>query len=165
MTNKTFQDINNSGDGGLYAELVRNRAFQSSENYTSSLSGWHALHGAQLSLHNLDDPLSKALSTSLKVMPTSAHGPAGFFNDGYWGMDVKVQDYHGSFWVRGDYRGQFTASLQSNVTGERFGSTKVKSRSQGGKWVQHEFTLKPHKNAPSSNNTFAITFEAEVRMR
>ena len=34
------EDINNSGDGGLYAELVRNRAFQSSYNFTSSLDAW-----------------------------------------------------------------------------------------------------------------------------
>ncbi|KAI0402877.1 alpha-N-arabinofuranosidase A [Xylaria palmicola] len=154
------EDIDNSGDGGLYAELIRNRAFQTSEGYPSSLSGWYPINGASLSLKTLEKPLSKALSTSMNVAPTSARGEVGFFNDGYWGMDVKVQPYHGSFWVRGDYRGDFTASLQSNITGERFGVANVKSRSRANSWVEHEFTLTPSKNAPSSNNTFAITFEA-----
>ncbi|KAI8950634.1 alpha-N-arabinofuranosidase A [Xylaria longipes] len=157
------EDIDNSGDGGLYAELIRNRAFQSSEGYPSSLDGWYSINGAKLSLKALDEPLSKALLTSMNVAPTSAGGQIGFFNDGYWGMDVKVQQYRGSFWVRGDYRGVFTASIQSNVTGKRFGATKVKSQSRGSRaheWIQHEFTLTPYKNAPSSNNTFAITFEA-----
>ncbi|KAI0449085.1 alpha-N-arabinofuranosidase A [Xylaria acuta] len=154
------EDIDNSGDGGLYAELIRNRAFQSSEGYPSSLDGWYSINGAKLSLKALDKPLSKALSTSINVAPTSARGQVGFFNDGYWGMDVKVQKYSGSFWVRGDYRGVFTASIQSNTTGERFGVTKIKSRSRAHEWVQHEFTLTPHKSAPTSNNTFAITFEA-----
>ncbi|KAI1746770.1 alpha-N-arabinofuranosidase A [Xylaria castorea] len=154
------EDIDNSGDGGLYAELIRNRAFQSSEGYSSSLDGWYSINGTELSLKSLDEPLSKALSTSMNVASSSARGQVGFFNDGYWGMDVKVQKYRGSFWVRGDYRGVFTASLQSNITGEQFGATKVKSRAQAHEWVQHEFTLTPQKNAPSSNNTFAITFEA-----
>jgi alpha-L-arabinofuranosidase len=95
----------------------------------------------------------------------AAHGKVGqlgFFNDGYWGMDVKVQEYHGSFWVRGDYHGDFTASFRSNITGETFGVTKVKSRARANEWVEHEFDLKPHKNAPNSNNTFAITFDADV---
>ncbi|GAW27044.1 putative alpha-n-arabinofuranosidase a protein [Rosellinia necatrix] len=155
------EDIDNSGDGGLYAELIRNRAFQSSEGYPSSLSGWFPVNGAHLSLNNLEEPLSKALSTSMNVAPASASGQVGFFNDGFWGIEVKVQKYRGSFWVRGDYGGDFTASLQSNITGERFGVAKVKSRSRANEWVEHEFTLTPNKNAPSSNNTFAITFDAK----
>ncbi|KAH8157393.1 hypothetical protein CIB48_g10846, partial [Xylaria polymorpha] len=154
------EDIDNSGDGGLYAELIRNRAFQSSAGYLSSLDGWSSINGATLSLQSLDQPLSKALSTSINVLPASASGQAGFSNDGYWGMDVKVQDYQGSFWVRGNYTGVFTASLQSKITGEQFGAVQIKSESQAQEWVQHEFTLTPNKDAPSSNNTFAITFEA-----
>jgi alpha-N-arabinofuranosidase len=126
------------------------------------LSGWHSINGAQLSLKNLTQPLSKALPTSLNVAPARKPGEVGFFNDGYWGMDVKVQTYRGSFWVRGDYNGDFTASLQSNITGERFGVTKVKSRSRANQWVEHKFALTPYKNAPSSNNTFAITFDVRV---
>lgn len=98
----------------------------------------------------------------MNVAPASARGQAGFFNDGYWGMEVKVQPYRGSFWVRGEYDGYFTTSLQSNITGEQFGVAKIKSQSRADEWVEHEFVLTPNKNAPSSNNTFAITFEAEV---
>ncbi|KAK5634867.1 hypothetical protein RRF57_010580 [Xylaria bambusicola] len=154
------EDIDNSGDGGLYAELIRNRAFQASEGFPSSLSGWYPVNGAQLSLNTLKEPLSSALSTSMKVAPASARGKVGFYNDGYWGMDVKAQPYRGSFWVRGDYNGHFTASLQSNITGERFGTVDIESKSRANAWVEHDFTLTPTKNAPNSNNTFAITFEA-----
>ncbi|KAJ8120066.1 hypothetical protein ONZ43_g3134 [Nemania bipapillata] len=154
------EDIDNSGDGGLYAELIRNRAFQSSKGYESSLDGWYPVNGENLSLSTSGVPLSQALSTSMNVATGSTQGQVGFFNDGYWGMDVKVQTYHGSFWVRGDYSGYFTASLQSNITGERFGLARVKSQSRAHEWVEHEFTLTPTKNAPNSNNTFAITFDA-----
>lgn len=158
------EDIDNSGDGGLYAELIRNRAFQSSQGYPSSLDGWYPANGARLSLKTLDEPLSAALGTSMNVAPASAAEggrQVGFFNDGYWGMDVKAQEYRGSFWVRGDYSGDFTASLQSNITGEQFGVAQVKSEARADEWVEHEFVLTPDKDAPSSNNTFAITFEAE----
>lgn len=86
----------------------------------------------------------------------------GFANSGYWGMDVKVQTYTGSFYVKGSYDGSFTTSLQSNLTGETFGSVDVLSHSIAGDWTQHNFTLVPTKAAPNSNNTFAITFDPAV---
>ncbi|CAJ2500141.1 Uu.00g029940.m01.CDS01 [Anthostomella pinea] len=160
------EDINNSGDGGLYAELVRNRAFQVSETFPPTLEAWYPVNGAQLSLKNLSTPLSEALPTSMNVAAgnstrySNSTTKVGFFNDGYWGMDVKVQTYSGSFWVLGEYDGSFTASLQSNITGEVFGSVKVESQSQPDEWIEHTFELTPFKDAPSSNNTFVITFDS-----
>ncbi|KAF4956226.1 hypothetical protein FSARC_11625 [Fusarium sarcochroum] len=154
------EDINNSGDGGIYAELVRNRAFQYSKKYPVNLSGWRSINGANLSLNRLDDPLSKALPVSMSVKPgKKSQKQIGFLNEGYWGMDVKKQKYTGSFWVKGAYKGHFTASLQSNLTDDVFGSVKVKSKANKKEWVEHEFELVPKKNAPNSNNTFAITFD------
>lgn len=77
-------------------------------------------------------------------------------------MDVKCQPYTGSFWVRGEYHGKFVASLQSNLTDEVFGSVEVPSKSVNGEWVEHEFVLVPEKDAPSTNNTFAVTFDQRV---
>ncbi|KAI1473421.1 glycoside hydrolase family 51 protein [Daldinia eschscholtzii] len=155
------EDINNSGDGGLYAELIRNRAFQISERFPATLDGWHSVKGAKLSLKNLSEPLSDVLVTSLNVAAPKGHGQVGFQNDGYWGIDVKARKkYTGSFWVKGTYSGQFTASLQSNITGQTFGSVRVKSQSTPDKWTEHSFELTSSRDAPNSNNTFAITFDA-----
>lgn len=156
------EDINNSGDGGIYAELIRNRAFQYSPEYPVSLDGYHAINGAKLSLRNLSTPLSDALPVSMRVNANGRSGAVGFENDGYWGMDVKKQKYTGSFWVKGEYHGHFTASLQSNLTNAVFGSTKVKSKCVAGEWVEHKYELTPHKDAPNSNNTLAITFDPAV---
>ncbi|EKJ69705.1 hypothetical protein FPSE_10119 [Fusarium pseudograminearum CS3096] len=155
------EDINNSGDGGIYAELIRNRAFQYSKKYPVSLSGWRSINGADLSLDRLDEPLSDVLPVSMKVKPgkKGKSNEIGFLNEGYWGMDVKKHKYTGSFWVRGSYKGHFTASLRSNLTDDVFGSVKVKSKAKKDKWVEHEFSLKPKMDAPNSNNTFAITFD------
>lgn len=79
-------------------------------------------------------------------------------------MDVKVQKYTGSFWVKGGYEGEFTASLQSDLTDETFGSVTVQSKSSAEEWIEHTFELTPEKDAPNSNNTFAVTFDAAVRL-
>lgn len=156
------EDINNSGDGGIYAELIYNRAFQGSDMFPVSLDGWSPVNGAALSIKNLSTPLSSALPSSVNVAAGSKYGKVGFANSGFWGMDVKVQKYTGSFYVKGSYKGLFTASLQSNLTGETFGEVDIVSKSVDKEWTQHEFILVPFKNAPNVNNTFAITFNAAV---
>lgn len=77
-------------------------------------------------------------------------------------MDVKQKKYTGSFWTKGAYKGSFKASLVSNLTGEVFGSTRVPSKSSAHEWVEHTFSLTPTKDAPNSNNSFALTFDSNV---
>src|SRR4051794_35576779 len=96
-----FEDINHSGDGGIYAELIQNRAFQGSTAHPSVVEPWYSSGGAILSVKNLTNPLSWALPTSLRV--TGGKGKVALANPGWWGFDVKPQKYSGSFWVSGDY--------------------------------------------------------------
>ncbi|GAB1319356.1 Alpha-L-arabinofuranosidase A [Madurella fahalii] len=147
-----FEDINYSGDGGIYAELIRNRAFQG----TTSVSPFMAVGGATLALTS-SQPLSSALPRSMTVAGGS--GTIGFSNPGWWGIDVKVQPYTGSFYVRGDYTGTFTASFQS-ASAETLGSVQIQSVSTAGGWTQHNFTLTPTKAASDTRNTFRITYNA-----
>lgn len=76
-----FEDINNSGDGGVYAELVQNRAFQGSSIFPSNLGFWHSIGGAELFLANLSTPLSSALPTSMQVTG-GTEDTVGFWNEG-----------------------------------------------------------------------------------
>lgn len=107
--------------------------------------------------------MNVAPGSNLSSAAFSNGSAVGFANEGYWGMDVKVQTYTGSFWVKGAYDGVFTASLQSNLTGEVFGSVDIQSRATADEWVEHEVELVPSADAPNSNNTFAITFDPQVR--
>lgn len=127
--------------------------------YLSTLDAWFPVGKASLSLQNLSQPLSAALPTSMRVSTNgSTSGQAGFLNTGWWGIDVKVQESTGSFYVKGSYNGTFIASLQSNLTNETFGSVEIQSTASDG-WVQHNFTSTPHIAAPNSNNTLAIIFD------
>ncbi|KAL1305728.1 hypothetical protein AAFC00_007314 [Neodothiora populina] len=156
-----FEDINFSGDGGIYAELVRNRAFQGSPVYPSNLTAWKPVNGAVLSLQNLSIPLSDVLPTSMRVAASNATvGAVGFANSGWWGIDVRVQKYSGSFWVKGDYNGSFRAALVSDITNETFGSAVISARTSSSKWSEYNYTLIPDAAAPNSNNSLIITFDA-----
>jgi alpha-N-arabinofuranosidase len=145
--------------------LIQNRAFQYSDLYNVSTAHYFPVNGAKLDIKFLEQPLSKALPASMRVSASNATtGTIGFQNDGYWGMDVRKQKYTGSFWVKGAYKGVFTASLESNLTrfnGSRevYGSVDVQSKAVTGEWVEHAFELTPEKDAESSNNTFSITFD------
>jgi alpha-N-arabinofuranosidase len=143
--------------------LIQNRAFQFSKNYSVSTAHYFPINNAALSIQFLDQPLSKQLPASMRVAAgngTSNTGKIGFKNEGYWGMDVRPQTYTGSFWVKGAYDGVFTASLQSNLTNETFGSVEIPSKSVADDWTEHTFELVPEKAASNSNNTFAITFDS-----
>ncbi|KAK0669942.1 family 51 putative glycoside hydrolase [Cercophora samala] len=164
------EDINNSGDGGIYAELISNRAFQGSEKFPSNLDNWSPVGGATLTLQKLAKPLSSALPYSVNVAnPKEGKGKGkdskdkkvGLANAGFWGMDVKRQKYTGSFHVTGEYKGDFEVSLRSAITGETFGKKVVKGGSKKGKWTEKEFELVPFKDAPNSNNTFVVQWDAE----
>ena len=154
------KDINHSGDGGIYAELIQNRAFQGNTVFPSTLTPWESVNGATLTLQNTSVPLSTALPTSMNVATSNASGDIGFSNPGYWGIDVKPQTYTGSFWVTGAYSGQLVASLYSDVSKDVWATANITSQSVYGKWTQHNFTLSPTTAAPNANNSFSLTFSA-----
>ncbi|KXT08640.1 hypothetical protein AC579_6558 [Pseudocercospora musae] len=157
-----FEDINNSGDGGVYAELVQNRAFQGDGIFPSNLSFWSAVGAAQLSLLNLSTPLSSALPTSMRV--NASGSGVGFANHGFWGFPVyKGWKYTGSFWLLGSFDGNVTVNLQSAFEGysnKSWAQASVSVASTADTWTQYNYTLSPPESAPNSNNTLVFTWDA-----
>src|ERR1039458_3269128 len=99
------EEINYSYDGGLYAEMVRNRTVESD---WSGILHWILVENgsaqAKVGLDKGTGP-SKALGHSLKieVSKTDAENQAGVLNVGYWGMAVRPETtYKGSFWAKAD---------------------------------------------------------------
>ncbi|MEU4929532.1 LamG-like jellyroll fold domain-containing protein [Streptomyces yokosukanensis] len=83
-----FEDINHSGEGGIYAELVQNRSMMADD---STPVHWSAVGEATLAL-DTTTPLNAALDRSLKVVLPSGAGAgnrAGVANDGFWGIPVR----------------------------------------------------------------------------
>jgi alpha-N-arabinofuranosidase len=150
------EEINYSYDGGLYAELVSNRTFQT--NRGLNLEHWTLIQNgdsrAGLAIDKTTGP-SKAIPHSLKFTVTSAdpQSEAGFYNTGFWGMALRPStEYHGSFYAKADSGGIGSISIRlvNDKTGAVVASTSGPSPSDT--WERHEFTLKTGVIAPSADN-------------
>ena len=153
------EEINYSYDGGLYAEMVRNRTFRGD---WSGILYWYLVEDgnarAKISHDRTTGP-SAALPTSLKVEIEQA-GPknqAGVLNTGWWGMALKPNtSYTGSFYARSDTNmGPLTVSLVNDDSGKAVASASVTD--VGTDWKQFRFNLKTGAIQPSSANHLAIT--------
>jgi len=114
------EEINHSYDGGLYAELIRNRVFK--DNPTKP-EGWSLVQRDTINskatmkiIAATEDnvpfderrhAINGALQSCLRLTVEKAGGRVGIANEGYWGIPVKPNTtYNASFYIKG------TASIQ-----------------------------------------------------
>jgi len=111
------EEINHSYDGGLYAELIRNRIFKDNKN---TPEGWSlvqddtaakasirliAASEERIPLDERGNAINGALSTCLRLTVEKAAGRIGIANEGYWGIPVKPSaTYKASFYIKGTAR-------------------------------------------------------------
>lgn len=103
-----FEDINNAADGGLYAELIRNRSF---EDDSKAIPTW-TVNGASYQLIT-KGLLNKAQGHALELTFNGSKLQT-LTNDGFWGINaVQGRSYKLSLWVKGKYKGTVKAQLVS----------------------------------------------------
>src|SRR5260221_1948833 len=150
-----FEDINCSADGGLYAEMVRNRNFEDSD----SPDHWEPLNDSagkvRLSIDSAN-PVSPKNPRSLKVeVQTVDHGRAGVINAGFWGIAVNQGDtYELTFYARGQHglARPLTFSLAS-TNAQSY--ARVKTAPLGPEWKAFHFKLTAANSDPQAR--LAIT--------
>jgi len=156
------EEINHSYDGGLYGELIQNRAFL--DNATTP-DHWSAVtgNGADASIA-LDTvlPFNDKLTSSLRVTVTKAakDAPAGVANEGYWGIPVQPgARYRASIIARadGNLAGPVTVSIVSDDGKTVFASGKISGLTAA--WKKFEVTLKTGKGTPTAKAKFSITLD------
>jgi alpha-L-arabinofuranosidase len=139
------EEINHSYDGGLYPELIRNRAFMD-DSYGPH--GWVLVEKgnaqASMELDKSSGP-SSAIPRSLKIniQTADASNQAGVANTGYWGMAVRGNEtYQCSFYAKSDggLTGPLVARLVSDRTGEVLAQASIPAIS--GEWQQYKVALK-----------------------
>ena len=139
------EEINYSYDGGLYAEMVRNRTFGAD---WSGIQHWFVVEDgnaqATMDIDKETGP-SEALKSSLRidVRQAASDNPAGVLNEGYWGMPLHPNThYKGSFYAKAASAdlGPVTVSLVNNATGKPVATAEVPGISTD--WKKYEFTLK-----------------------
>ena len=147
------EEINHAFDGGLYAELIENRAFKNNTTPTSwsltdSLAATMQIDGSQ--------PVpNTALDKSLRVNISKAG--EGVANDGFWGIPATPNTtYQISFWAKADsnFKGSLQIGIESNLDKKVFAQTRVPALTTG--WKKYSGTLKTGDLAPSLTNSLAI---------
>ncbi len=85
------EEISHSYDGGLYAELIQNRAFLDDASQPAHWTAVQSNGAAATIALDQSNPFNDALTTSLRVtVSDAAKGkPAGVANGGYWGIPVQ----------------------------------------------------------------------------
>lgn len=90
-----IEDINFAADGGLYAELVKNRSFEYPNN---RLQGWSV--GGRLEVMD-DGPFDRNPHYVRLMYPGHPHKHTAMVNDGFFGIGLKKDgQYRFSVWAR-----------------------------------------------------------------
>jgi alpha-N-arabinofuranosidase len=152
------EEINFSYDGGLYAELIRDRTVGPGRR---PLFHWmQVARGNSMVDLSVDDHSgpSAALPRSIKMTVSAASGsaPAGMKNDGYWGIAVRPHTtYTGSFYAKADGDTPVTVSLVNDAAGAAAASATISGITS--EWEQYTFTLKTGQVPTSADNHFLLT--------
>jgi alpha-L-arabinofuranosidase len=179
------EEINYSYDGGLYAELIRNRIFQdrpiavrgqrgggggatgASVNpavaKNPNLVNWWLVAdngaGGEIDIDTNDPVNSTALKNSLRldIKSVAAGRRVGVANDGYWGIPVKPNTtYTASFYAKASR--SFSDSLQVSIEGNNgtvYASGKVAKLASA--WRKYVIKIKTGNVQPTADARFVLS--------
>ena len=166
-----YEDINHAADGGIYAELIRNRSFEDGPRYSApaDMQGWttYAAAPSQLTARLIQPTKKTPLLNSVQHnalaldIKASAALPVCLVNEGYWGINaVQGRSYRLSFWAKTlKYQGTVKATLCSKDGSQLYAETLVSgfpvAKAKG--WTKYEATLTANDNDPLAQ--FALVFD------
>ena len=140
-----FEDINYAADGGLYAEMVKNRSFE----FPQHLMGWRAFGDFDV---EDDGPFER--NPHYVRLKYAGHNDkfTGLENEGFFGIAVmKGATYRFSLWARCPEGGKSTleVSFVDNKTmgeDQRFATVNIEV--SGKEWKKYTATLKSPRTEP-----------------
>ncbi len=165
-----YEDINHAADGGLYAELIRNRSFEDGPQYgaPADMQGWTtkaaptSLITAQLIQNTKKTPLlNNVQHNALQLtVEASAQNPVCLVNEGFWGINaVQGRSYRLSFWAKTlKYQGSLKAVLCSKDGSQIYAESAIAgfpAKAKG--WTKYEATFTASDN--DSQAQFALVFD------
>lgn len=154
------EEINHSYDGGLYAELIRNRAFLDDAKAPADWSVVQQGDAAASIKVDASQPLNREIPVSLRLDVTKASDAAraGFANTGYWGIPVRPHTtYRASFFAKanGHFAGHVTVAIESDDGRTRYATATVDGI--GGDWKQYHAELKTGDVTATTQARFVVT--------
>ena len=151
-----YEDINHAADGGLYAELIRNRSFEDDEKEACS---WNTYNGAKMHIvNNAKKQLNKNQRNYLEVSFTGKNN-SGINNEGFWGINVvQGRTYKLSFWAKGKINSNLKAYLACECGKKVLASADIKEKITGN-WKKYSVELTATAN--NENARLWITSEGK----
>ena len=142
-----FEDINYAADGGLYAELVKNRSFE----FPYALQGWKAFGKVEICD---DGPFDRCPHYARLKDPGHRDKQTGLDNEGFFGIGVEAgKTYDFSVWARVPDGGEGTIRVELVNTasnGENQFFTQDRVRISGKEWKKYTATLRPGVTDPKA---------------
>jgi alpha-L-arabinofuranosidase len=147
-----FEDINFGADGGLYAELVKNRSFE----FAHPLMGWTEQKYDRFSLNKesgfasiFNHGDSEASGARYARVTANADKGFGLTNEGFRGMGIKKDmQYNFSLWAR-QHDGNTSLRVELvDETGNVIGGTTVSPT--GNQWKEYTASFKATATAAKS---------------
>ena len=131
-----FEDINYGADGGLYAEMIKNRSFE----FPQSFMGWVTFGNVKL-MH--DGPFERNPHYVRLADPGHAHKRTGIENEGFFGVTVKKDaEYRFSVWARGENQKIRVEIIDNDSMGESQVIVAKDVDINSKDWKQYEVILK-----------------------
>ncbi len=129
-----LEDINYGADGGLYAEMVKNRSFE----FPQSLMGWRAFGKFEV---RDDGPFEKNPHYVRLSNPGHPHKHTGIENEGFFGISVKQnKKYRFSVWARCPEGGKSKIEVQlvdNDTMGENQSQAGTSITVEGKEWKKY----------------------------
>ncbi len=133
-----YEDINHAADGGIYAELIRNRSFEDDETKPVNWEPYLSVNGNVKMTLSKENLLNSAQKQCLHVVTTGiGDTDAGVSNNGFWGINaVKGRTYRLSMWIKVNRSRELYAMIKGKTGTKLYGSERLKF-SPGKRGWQH----------------------------
>lgn len=143
-----FEDINYAADGGLYAELVKNRSFEFPQHFM----GWKTF--GKVSLKD-DGPFERNPHYVRLAYAGHPHKQTGLDNEGFFGIGIKKgAEYRFSVWARvaeGETPAKIRVELADTKSmGEQQAFTTADVTVDSREWKKYQVILKPEVTNPKA---------------
>jgi alpha-L-arabinofuranosidase len=145
-----FEDINYGADGGLYAELVKNRSFE----FFQPLMGWSQYKNDKYAVSNAGDALiisrgEESVNPRFARVNVLADKGYGLSNEGFFGMGIK-KDMTYTFSIMASNQ-EGNTKLRVELVDSKGKSLGEASVSPSGKdWKKYTVTLKANATEPKA---------------
>ena len=152
-----FEDINFGADGGLYAELIKNRSF----DFPQSLMGWKTF--GNVTVKNENGPFDRNPNYVRLSNAGHGHKHTGLENEGFRGIGLKKDaTYRFSVWAR-TVNNNTTQKIRIEfIDAENNAFERKELEITSNEWKKHEVVLTSPKEEEKASLRIFLTSEGSL---